>query len=59
MICQIIMAGTMKSLLGCYAIHFDESAACISRVKEMNKFVGRTFLHNTAIYPPNYVALHF
>jgi len=52
------MAGTMKILLGSYAIYFDESAACISRVKE-NKFVGRTFLQNMAIYPPNYMALHF
>ena len=40
MICQTIMAVTMKSLLGCYDIYFDESAACISRVKEIKKIVG-------------------
>jgi hypothetical protein len=44
------MAGTVMSLLGCYAMYFDKTAACISRVKEMNKFVGRTFLQNMAIH---------
>lgn len=53
------MTGTIKILLGYYAIHFDESAACISRLKVMNKFVGRKFLQNLANYPPNYTALHF
>jgi hypothetical protein len=49
----------VTSLLGCYAIYFDETAACIGRVKEMNKFVGRIFLQNMGIYPPNFTAVHF
>ena len=51
MICQMIMARTMKILLGCYALYFDESAAFISRLKVMNKFVGTKFLQNMANYP--------
>jgi len=42
----------------CY-MYFDESAACISRLKVMNKFVGRKFLQNLVNYPTNYTALHF